>query len=173
MRLRTAVAASSSPMRYRSCPAASAERGQCANPNALGVSRTVEIDTTGGPGFGFEQYKAYDFLLLKEVVLTFDDGRGRTTPGGARRARRHASRRRSSPSARWPLACPRSCATSPGRPHLGAHTWSHIEIGKKLKDEARLEGRDREGHQRRASAPWAGRSAPFFRYPEPARTPRS
>jgi hypothetical protein len=24
------------------------------NPNALGISRVVEIDTTGGPGFGFE-----------------------------------------------------------------------------------------------------------------------
>ena len=48
--------------------------GPCPNPNALGVSRTVEIDTTGGPGFGFEHYKAHDFLRLKEVVLTFDDG---------------------------------------------------------------------------------------------------
>ena len=28
------------------------------NANALGVSRTVEIDTTGGPGFGSEQFKA-------------------------------------------------------------------------------------------------------------------
>ena len=26
----------------------------CSNPDALGVSRVVEIDTTGGPGFGFE-----------------------------------------------------------------------------------------------------------------------
>src|SRR5262245_44297094 len=26
----------------------------CTNPNALGVARVVEIDTTGGPGFGFE-----------------------------------------------------------------------------------------------------------------------
>jgi pyruvate/2-oxoglutarate dehydrogenase complex dihydrolipoamide acyltransferase (E2) component len=25
----------------------------CANPDALGISRVVEIDTTGGPGFGF------------------------------------------------------------------------------------------------------------------------
>src|SRR5258708_27191130 len=25
----------------------------CSNPNALGVSRVVEIDTTGCPGFGF------------------------------------------------------------------------------------------------------------------------
>ena len=46
----------------------------CANPNALGVSRVVEIDTTGGPGFGFEHFKAYDFLRDHEVVLTFDDG---------------------------------------------------------------------------------------------------
>src|SRR4051794_3699196 len=27
---------------------------KCDNPNALGTTRTVEIDTTGGPGFGFE-----------------------------------------------------------------------------------------------------------------------
>ena len=44
------------------------------NDNALGVARVVEIDTTGGPGFGFQHYKAYDFLNPKEVVLTFDDG---------------------------------------------------------------------------------------------------
>ena len=25
----------------------------CANPNALGVNRVVEVDTAGGPGFGF------------------------------------------------------------------------------------------------------------------------
>jgi hypothetical protein len=47
--------------------------------------RVNEIDTTGGPGFGFEHIKQYDFLrdkefgfehLLrdKEIVLTFDDG---------------------------------------------------------------------------------------------------
>lgn len=34
----------------------------------------LEIDTTGGPGFGFQHYKMYDFLQPKEVVLTFDDG---------------------------------------------------------------------------------------------------
>ena len=47
---------------------------KCDNPNALGVERIVQIDTTGGPGFGFEHFKAYDFLRDKEVVLTFDDG---------------------------------------------------------------------------------------------------
>src|SRR5262245_3526691 len=41
------------------------------NPDALGISRVVEIDTTGGPGFGFEHFKSHDFLREGEVVLTF------------------------------------------------------------------------------------------------------
>src|SRR5262249_14243000 len=44
------------------------------NPDALGLARTVQIDTTGGPGFGFEHFKSHDFLKPGEVVLTFDDG---------------------------------------------------------------------------------------------------
>src|SRR5579872_6873156 len=51
-----------------------AAKAKCDNPNALGVERVVQIDTTGGPGFGFEHFKAYDFLRDHEVVLTFDDG---------------------------------------------------------------------------------------------------
>ena len=31
-------------------------------PDALGVGRVVAIDTTGGPGFGFEHFKQLDFL---------------------------------------------------------------------------------------------------------------
>ncbi len=49
-------------------------KAPCANPDALGIARVVEIDTTGGPGFGFEHFKQLDFLRDKEVVLTFDDG---------------------------------------------------------------------------------------------------
>ena len=59
-------------------------RPPCANPDALGIGRTVEIDTTGGPGFGFEHFKDLDFLRDKEVVLTFDDGPWPVnTPAGA------------------------------------------------------------------------------------------
>ncbi|MFZ4806299.1 MAG: polysaccharide deacetylase family protein [Hyphomicrobiaceae bacterium] len=43
-------------------------------PGTLGVSRTVEIDTKGGPRYGLMQYKDHDFLADGEVVLTFDDG---------------------------------------------------------------------------------------------------
>jgi hypothetical protein len=55
-------------------PPAVAPTAGCANPNALRIARTVEIDTTGGPGFGFEHFKMHDFLQPGEVVLTFDDG---------------------------------------------------------------------------------------------------
>ena len=54
--------------------AAPQTKSVCANADALGVARVVEIDTTGGPGFGFEHFKQFDFLADKEVVLTFDDG---------------------------------------------------------------------------------------------------
>jgi peptidoglycan/xylan/chitin deacetylase (PgdA/CDA1 family) len=53
---------------------AAATSAVCTKPGALGVSRVVEIDSTGGPGFGFEHFKQYDFLHDNEVVLTFDDG---------------------------------------------------------------------------------------------------
>ena len=55
-------------------PSPAPAKAACANPNALGVARVVEIDTTGGPGFGFEHFKQLDFLHDHEVVLTFDDG---------------------------------------------------------------------------------------------------
>ena len=65
--------------RPRPHPSPAQPKSACANPDALGVSRTVVIDTTGGPGFGFEHYKQFDFLTDKEVVLTFDDGPWPTT----------------------------------------------------------------------------------------------
>ena len=58
----------------QAAPMPSAMPTSCSNPNAIGVARVVEIDTTGGPGFGFEHFKAHDFLREGEVVLTFDDG---------------------------------------------------------------------------------------------------
>lgn len=82
--MRTALAIAVAIMMSAAGASASAEDAQpakkigtmadCKNPDALGVSRVVQIDTTGGPGFGFEHFKAYDFLKEKEVVLTFDDG---------------------------------------------------------------------------------------------------
>ena len=53
----------------------SASASECLhNPDALGVSRIIEIDTSNGPRFGTLQYKQTIELAPKEVVLTFDDG---------------------------------------------------------------------------------------------------
>jgi peptidoglycan/xylan/chitin deacetylase (PgdA/CDA1 family) len=60
-------AAAPAPAPVKSTPA-------CDKPDGMGLARTVEIDTTGGPAFGTEHFKQYDFLREKEVVLTFDDG---------------------------------------------------------------------------------------------------
>src|SRR5256885_13588208 len=70
---KAAAAPQAAPAPSPAVPPASA-KAPCANPNALGIARVVEIDTTGGPGFGFEHFKQLDFLRDKEVVLTFDDG---------------------------------------------------------------------------------------------------
>src|SRR5713226_3612478 len=57
------TAAISAPPAAALKPAAAAQpKTACATPDALGVSRVVEIDTTGGPGFGFEHFKQFEFL---------------------------------------------------------------------------------------------------------------
>src|SRR5262249_29799330 len=57
-----------------SLPLAAQQGGDrcAANPNVLGVSRTIEIDATTGPRFGGLQTRDNDFLKEGEVVLTFD-----------------------------------------------------------------------------------------------------
>ena len=47
----------------------------CSNPDALGVSRVVEIDTSRGRLYGsITTFPSYEVLRDKEVILTFDDG---------------------------------------------------------------------------------------------------
>lgn len=53
---------------------APAEARYCKGKNALGVSRTVTLNTSGGARYGSSHGRHRDFLRHKEVVLTFDDG---------------------------------------------------------------------------------------------------
>lgn len=113
--------------------AASAQAtGKCLNPNALGVSRTVEIDTTGGPGFGMEQYKAHDFLMLKEIVFTFDDG---PWPANTRAIldalAAHCTKATFFPIGKHAMWHPEILKEVAAGGHtIGSHTWSHANLGK-------------------------------------------
>ena len=128
------VAASTPPLEALVAPVPQ----HCTNPNALGVTRTVEIDTAGGPGFGFAQYKAYDFLLPNEVVLTFDDG---PWPGNTRMVldalALHCVKATFFPVGKHSLWHPEILKEVGAAGHtIGGHTWSHANLGKLQVDKA-------------------------------------
>jgi peptidoglycan-N-acetylglucosamine deacetylase len=134
------------------------------NPNALGVARTVEVDTTGGPGFGFEQYKAYDFLVQKEVVLTFDDGPWPgNTPAVLEALAHHCVKATFFPIGKHALWHPEILKEVAAAGHtIGGHTWSHANLGRIKGDKAIEEIEKGFSAVRLAlGAP----PAPFFRFP--------
>jgi peptidoglycan/xylan/chitin deacetylase (PgdA/CDA1 family) len=140
-------------------------KGACPNPDAIGVARTVEIDTTDGPGFGFEHYKAYDFLRLKEVVLTFDDGpQVGYTHKVLDALAQHCTKATFFSIGKMAAGLPEIIRDVAKAGHtIGTHTWSHADL-RKLKDEADWKGEIEKGVSavRRAVG---GPIAPFFRYP--------
>jgi peptidoglycan/xylan/chitin deacetylase (PgdA/CDA1 family) len=143
-------------------PAASS----CANPNALGIARTVEIDTTGGPGFGFEHFKEHDFLRPGEVVLTFDDGPWpRNTQAVLAALATHCTRAIFFPIGKHATYEPGLLKQVAAAGHsIGSHTWSHANLAKKgmTVDEAKA-----EIEKGISAVAWAvgGPVAPYFRFP--------
>ena len=141
-----------------------ARKSACANPNALGVARTVEIDTTGGPGFGMDHYKAYDFLQDKEVVLTFDDGpQVNTTRAILDALDEQCTKAIFFSLGKMALGLPEIIRDVALRGHtVGTHTWSHQDLRKKSDQEAKDEIEKGISGVRRAVG---GPISPFFRYP--------
>src|SRR5690606_31167052 len=141
-----------------------APKTECANPNALGVARTVEIDTTGGPGFGMDHYKAYDFLQPKEVVLTFDDGpQVNTTKAIADALDAECTKAIFFSLGKMAIGLPEIIRDVARRGHtIGTHTWSHQDLRKKSDQEAKDEIEKGISGVRRAVG---GPISPFFRYP--------
>jgi len=143
-------------------------KSTCANPNALGVSRVVEIDTSGGPGFGFENFKQYDFLEPKEVVLTFDDGPWPgNTPAVLKALDDECTKGLFFSIGKHATYHPEILRQVYAAGHtVGTHTWSHANLnGKKMTEQM-----DKDEIEKGISAvKWAlgGPSpAPFFRFPE-------
>jgi len=145
--------------------AALAQATNCpGNINALGVSRTVEIDTTGGPGFGHEHYKAHDFLQEKEVVLTYDDGpQVRTTQAILQALAAHCSKATFFSVGKMAVGLPEILRDVAKAGHtIGSHTWAHKDVSKMTAEQAK------EEIERGVSAVKRGAGVPvasFFRYP--------
>jgi len=166
MRAHTAASAVAVMAAFYSSAAATAQTAPpCTNPNALGVSRTVQIDTTGGPGFGFEHYKANDFLQPKEVVLTFDDGPQKYSTEAVLAALAEQCVKATFFSiGKMALGYPEIIREVAHAGHtVGTHTWSHKAIAK-LK--TFQEGKDEIERGISAVHRAVGEPiAPFFRYP--------
>jgi peptidoglycan/xylan/chitin deacetylase (PgdA/CDA1 family) len=138
-----AAATPANPKAAAAPPPAAAPAVSCANPNALGVARTVEIDTTGGPGFGFDHYKVHDFLEPKEIVLTFDDGpqeQGGTTKAVLDALARHCTKATFFSIGYMALGMPQTIREVSKAGHsVGTHTWKHIDVRKFKTDKEAIE----------------------------------
>jgi peptidoglycan/xylan/chitin deacetylase (PgdA/CDA1 family) len=139
----------------------------CANPDALGVARVVEIDTTGGPGFGFEHFKQFDFLADKEVVLTFDDGPWPVnTPAVLKALADECTKAVFFPIGKHATYHPQILRQVAAAGHaVGAHTWSHANLNSKRISEQQAKDEVEKGFSAVKLALGAAPS-PFFRFPE-------
>jgi peptidoglycan/xylan/chitin deacetylase (PgdA/CDA1 family) len=160
-----AAAPGATPTPAALAPAASPAAVSCpGNPDALGVARVVEIDTTGGPGFGFEHFKSHDFLRTGEVVLTFDDGPWpRNTPAVLAALAAQCTKALFFPIGKHSMWHPEILKQVAAAGHtIGSHTWSHADLSKKSLQEAKD-----EIEKGISAVRWAvgAPTAPFFRFP--------
>jgi peptidoglycan/xylan/chitin deacetylase (PgdA/CDA1 family) len=148
-------------------PAPAAAKRACANPNALGIGRVVEIDTTGGPGFGFEHFKQLDFLTDKEVVLTFDDGPWPgNTPAVLKALDDECTKALFFPIGKHATYHPEILRQVLAQGHtIGAHTWSHANLNSKKMTEQQAKDEVEKGFSAVKMALGTAPS-PFFRFPE-------
>jgi peptidoglycan/xylan/chitin deacetylase (PgdA/CDA1 family) len=146
------------------------------NPDALGISRVVEIDTTGGPGFGFEHFKSHDFLREGEVVLTFDDGPWpKNTPAVLAALAAHCTKAIFFPIGLHATYQPGILKQVAAGGHaIGSHTWCHQDLSK-TKGRCQIAGKTQsveydpkdEIEKGISAVRWAvgGPTAPYFRFP--------
>src|SRR6516225_8617977 len=172
----TAVAQASPAPAPQAAPMPSAMPTSCSNPNALGVARVVEIDTTGGPGFGFEHFKSHDFLREGEVVLTFDDGPWpKNTPAVLAALAAHCTKAIFFPIGLHATYEPQILKQVAAAGHaVGSHTWCHQDLSKTKgtcvangkREPYEFDPKD-EIEKGISAVHWAvgGPTAPYFRFP--------
>jgi len=171
-----AQASPAAPASPPSAPLPSAMSTSCSNPNAIGVARVVEIDTTGGPGFGFEHFKSHDFLREGEVVLTFDDGPWpKNTPAVLAALQAHCTKAIFFPIGIHATYEPGILKQVAAAGHaVGSHTWCHQDLSK-TKGHCQVNGKTQtveydpkdEIEKGISAVRWAvgAPTAPYFRFP--------
>ena len=147
-------------------------KAACANADALGVSRVVEIDTTGGPGFGFAHFKQLDFLADKEIVLTFDDGPWPVnTPSVLKALADECTKAVFFPIGMHATYHPEILKQVAAAGHsVGAHTWSHANLNSQKMTEQQAKDEIEKGFSAVKLALGAAPS-PFFRFPQLQHSP--
>ncbi len=142
----------------------------CDKPDGLGLSRIVQIDTTGGPEFGAQHLRGYDFLRDKEVVLTFDDG---PWPGSTEAVLKaladeclKATFFEIGEHASWHPQITKQVVDAGMT--VGTHTWSHKDLARNpyANDPEKVEWEIEMGNSAVHSAAVGGNVAPFFRFPD-------
>ena len=147
----------------------------CDKPDGLGLSRIVQIDTTGGPEFGVQHLKGYDFLRDKEVVLTFDDGPWPGSTEAVLKALADECLRATffeiGEHASWHPQITKQVIDAGMT--VGTHTWSHRDLARNpyANDPEKAEQEIEMGNSAVHSAAAGGNVAPFFRFPD-LQTPR-
>jgi peptidoglycan/xylan/chitin deacetylase (PgdA/CDA1 family) len=141
----------------------------CDKPDALGLSRIVEIDTTGGPAFGTEHFKQYDFLRDHEVVLTFDDGPWpNNTPMVLKALQDNCSKAtffEIGEHATWHPEISKQVAAAGMT--IGSHTWSHKDLARNpYAKDIELAKNEIEMGVSAVHGAVDGPIAPFFRFPD-------
>ncbi|TMJ62967.1 MAG: polysaccharide deacetylase family protein [Alphaproteobacteria bacterium] len=139
----------------------------CARLDALGVSRVVAVDTTGGPAFGFQHFKQLDFLADREVVLTFDDGPWPGhTPAVLKALADECTKAVFFPIGKHATYHPEILRQVAAAGHtVGAHTWSHANLNSKKTTDQLARDEIEKGYSAVKLALGAA-PAPFFRFPE-------
>ena len=141
----------------------------CNKPDALGLSRVIEIDTIGGPAFGTEHFKQYDFLRDKEVVLTFDDGPWPgNTPMVLKALQDNCTKAtffEIGEHATWRPDLAKALAA--GGMTIGSHTWSHKDLAKNpYANDIEQAKQEIEMGVSAVHMAIGGPTAPFFRFPD-------
>jgi peptidoglycan/xylan/chitin deacetylase (PgdA/CDA1 family) len=151
-------------------PAAAAPmlpKSTCANPDALGIARTVVVDTTGGPGFGLDHFKQFDFLAEHEVVLTFDDGPWpNNTPAVLKALADECTTGIFFSIGKHATYHPEILRQVLAAGHtVGVHTWSHPNLnGKKMTDQMAQDEMEKGISAVRFAL--GTNPSPFFRFPQ-------